>query len=134
MTSAPGDIVTILGSCVSVCLWEARTHLAGMSHFILPQGGPSPSACLRHGDTSTVELLAQMEERGARRADLVAKVFGGARMFAASERDVGGHNASVALETLSALRIAVVAKDIGGCRGRKLVFRVEDGDAWVKLL
>jgi chemotaxis protein CheD len=105
-----------------------------MSHFVLPHGGPSPSARLRHGDASTVELVTRMEERGARRVDLVAKVFGGARMFAASERDLGGHNAEVALETLGTLRIPVVAKDIGGCRGRKLVFRVEDGNAWVKLL
>ena len=39
-------ITTVLGSCVSVCLWDPERALGGINHFVLPRGGTvrSPSA------------------------------------------------------------------------------------------
>ena len=35
-------IVTVLGSCVSACLWDASACVGGMNHFMLPGKARSP--------------------------------------------------------------------------------------------
>ena len=40
----------------------------------------------------------------------------------------------VALRYLAESRIPVLARDVVGSRGRKVIFQVDDGRAWVKLL
>ncbi len=37
VTGEPTRITTILGSCVSVCLFDARAGVAGLNHFLLPR-------------------------------------------------------------------------------------------------
>ena len=64
-----------------------------------------------------------------------AKIFGGAcvmEAFRIGGRDLGGQNVEVARQLLSAARIAVVAEDVGGNHGRKLIFRTDTGEAIVK--
>src|SRR5438105_4941388 len=63
------------------------------------------------------------------------KIFGGAcvmEAFRIGGRDLGGQNVEVARQLLSAARIAVVAEDVGGNHGRKLIFRTDTGEAIVK--
>ena len=47
---------------------------------------------------------------------------------------LGLQNAEVALEELRAARIQVLASDLGGTRGRRVVVHTADGSAWVKEL
>ena len=35
------QITTLLGSCVAVCLYDARLRLAGMNHFLLRPAKPT---------------------------------------------------------------------------------------------
>ena len=68
----------------------------------------------------------------------MAKVFGGAHVLGQMARDKANHlglqNAEVALEELRAARITVLASDLGGTRGRRVVAHTSDGSAWVKEL
>src|SRR5689334_18231371 len=32
----PANLITVLGSCVAVCLWSAEMKLGGMNHFLFP--------------------------------------------------------------------------------------------------
>lgn len=131
----PALVTTILGSCVSVCLWDERTRIGGITHYLLPQPISGGGDAARFGSTAIRHVIAEMNRAGGTR--LVAKVFGGSTMnsaLAATGRDLGSQNVSVAVEELRALNIPVVASDTGGAIGRKLIFQTDDGTAWVKFL
>jgi chemotaxis protein CheD len=126
-------ILTILGSCVSVCLLDSVSGVGGMNHFLLPRG-PSGSDSARFGDVALPRLLQQVLAIGGARASLRAKVFGGARVLAqpSAARDLGAENVQVAVHFLEAEGIAILAQHTGGTRGRKLIFQTADGVAWLK--
>ena len=126
------QVTTILGSCVAVCIWDAQAQVGGINHFLLPSGGP---ASPRFGDSAVALLIGRLLELGAHRGRLSAKVFGGAcvlEAFRADEWSLGARNVEMAREQLAAAGIPVVGEDVGGDRGRKLVFHVRTGAAWVR--
>jgi hypothetical protein len=49
-------------------------------------------------------------------------------------RNLGDENVQLALRLLEEARIPVLDRDVGGARGRKLIFHVDDGAAWVRQL
>ena len=74
---------------------------------------------------------------GSEPKSLAAKVFGGAHVLGSPSRDLGHlgrQNSDLAFEVLQALQIRVLAHDVGGTRGRRVVARTSDGSAWVKEL
>jgi chemotaxis protein CheD len=133
--SAPTAITTVLGSCVAVCLHDPVTRVGGMNHFLLPlhvEREHSP----RFGTVAVPALVDAVVRAGASRGTLVAKVFGGASVIGtmARGRRLGEENAVLALRLLEELHIPVLDKDVGGSRGRKLVFFADEGTAWVRQL
>jgi len=130
----PRTLMTILGSCVSVCLWDRRGRGGGMNHFLLPRRGPAAPVSPRYGDVAVPMLVARLLAQGAHRGDLRAKVFGGAHVLAGAPeggRTLGGDNVTVALGALRAEGVQVISEDVGGSRGRKLAFNTVDGTALV---
>jgi chemotaxis protein CheD len=126
----PMALTTILGSCVGVCLFDAESRTGGMNHFLLPDSlGARPTT--RFGDLAMPRLLTDVLEAGGRRGRLQARVFGGACVLdafrATAASHLGERNAEVALRFLEQHGIPVVSRDIGGKRGRKLVFHTDDG-------
>ncbi len=134
-SSKPDQVLTILGSCVSVCLWDPEIRAGGVNHFLLPRGPDTKSTSPRFAAGAIATLIEELGSLGCRRDNLRAKVFGGASVLP-SNRDadcgVGATNMSEAFEILETERIPVVSRDVGGNRGRKLIFSVVDGHAWVK--
>lgn len=132
----PTTVTTILGSCVSVCVWDPFSRIGGINHYLLPSG--SAEAPLRFGDVATHALVAELLALGAGRSGLKAKVFGGSCIADVFVRRGAGHlgeeNVERALEALRADGVPVEARDTGGRRGRKLIFHTDDGSAWVKEL
>jgi chemotaxis protein CheD len=129
----PCAITMVLGSCVSVCLHDPRLRAGGANHYLLPLTVVGAQATPRFGDVAIEALLERMLALGCRRGDLVAKVFGGACTVAGtSGKSLGMQNVEVARRVLRALRIRVVAEDVGGDRGRKLVFHTHEGFVWIR--
>jgi chemotaxis protein CheD len=130
----PTLITTVLGSCVAVTLWDSERHIGGLNHFVLPPGA-QPRSSARYGDVAMEELLQGMERLGAKPRNLRAKVFGGASVLTAADRDsVGAANVRFALDVLERRGIAIAARRVGGQRGRLLVFNTETGDAFVRFV
>jgi chemotaxis protein CheD len=105
-----------------------------MNHFLLPEGPPRSA---RFGKSAVPLLIERVLELGARRSQLKAKVFGGAcvlEAFRAGAQTLGVRNVEVAREQLRSDEIRVVAEDVGGDLGRKLVFDVQTGSAWVRAI
>jgi chemotaxis protein CheD len=134
-SAVPCAITTVLGSCVSVCLYDVGRGIGGANHFLLPHAGTRSNEPLRCGASAIEALLRRLLDLGARRHKLAAKVFGGAHVLQAIQSDryhLGTANVDVARSVLSAERIPVLAEDVGGTRGRKLRFVTGDGSAWVQ--
>jgi len=130
----PCTLNTVVGSCVAVFLWDARRRLGGMNHYLLPRDPRPDAPSPRFGDTA-IRLL--IEALGGDPAALVAKVFGGAHVLGNAGPDgnhLGRQNADLAFECLQKLHIPILANDVGGTRGRRIVANTGDGSAWVKEL
>jgi chemotaxis protein CheD len=135
----PGSITTVLGSCVSTCLWDPVQRIGGMNHFMLPgdqASAASPSGVSGRLGVYAMELLInEMLRLGADRRRLVAKVFGGARVLQAFETlDVGAMNSSFVLEFLREEAITVQAQDLLGVSPRKLHFFPDTGKVQMRKL
>ena len=130
-------VTTILGSCVVLCLWDPLKRIGGINHFLLPVGGAAGPKSPRFGNVAVPELIGQIVKLGAERKRLQAKLFGGANVIEAfrdRENHLGTQNVLIARELLEAEAIPVVGEDVGGYKGRKLIFLTDDGSAWVKEL
>ena len=136
VSQTPTQVTTILGSCVAVCLFDTFAGVGGMNHFLLPFRAGSDSASERFGSVAVPRLVERLQGIGAAPARLRAKLFGGSNVTGGFERPdhLGAQNVRLARETLLRLGIRVLAEDVGGLRGRKLIFHTDDGSAWVKLL
>lgn len=112
---------TILGSCVSICLFDLQAALGGMNHFLLPGDLNSDTKDKRYGVNAMELLINKLLSMGADRHSLQAKVFGGASMNA-SLRDIGRLNGEFAHRFLKLENIPVVSQSIGGHNARRLRF------------
>ncbi|MBI5068919.1 MAG: chemotaxis protein CheD [Deltaproteobacteria bacterium] len=135
--SEPTAITTVLGSCVSVCLYDPRARVGGMNHFLLPNP-VNRERSARFGNVAMEELVEAVTRLGASLGSLRAKVFGGAAVLGttrpSSKLHLGEENARLALGALLDLGIPMVDGDVGGNRGRKVVFFTDDGTAWMRTL
>jgi chemotaxis protein CheD len=128
-------ISTVLGSCVSVCVFDRINCVGGMNHFMLPgaklekERSLGPSA--RYGTHAMELLLKHYTKLGGKRTSLEAKVFGAGRVMDGMS-DVGRQNADFALKYLSARNIQVVAADVGDVYPRKVIFFPNTGRVFVK--
>lgn len=135
-SAAPTTITTVLGSCISVCLYDTETRVGGMNHFLLP-APVCHERSARFGNVAMEELFDAIKRLGAETVSLRAKVFGGAAVLGthrAGGRQLGEENARVALGMLLDMGIPVVGGDVGGTRGRKIVFDTDEGSAWMRTL
>lgn len=139
VVTSPDTLVTYaLGSCVGICLYDAATKVAGLSHIMLPASDSATAVTqpMRYADTGIVMLVRQMEARGANRLRMKAKIAGGAQMFAAvgnsSISNIGQRNVAAVKTTLQVLRIPIVADDTGADFGRTVYFDAETGTMRVK--
>lgn len=130
----PHLVTTVLGSCVAVCLWDARRGFGGMTHSVLPAPLPGDIASLRHTGVSITRLADAMAAHGSAHRDLRAKLFGGASILVSGLGGfaIGPANVRMALASLKRLSIPVVAQDVRGDTG--LVIRMDTGcgDVWLR--
>jgi chemotaxis protein CheD len=130
-------ITTTLGSCIAACLWDRERRIGGMNHFMLPDSGASEGTGLggRYGSYAMELLINEMMKRGAARATMEAKVFGGGAVISGmSSINVGERNTQFVLDYLRTERIPVVSKDVMDIYPRKVCFLPASGKAMVKRL
>lgn len=84
---SPDGVTTLgLGSCVGIALRDPVTKIGGLAHIMLPDSTVirNNSNIPKFADTGIDALVKQIVAAGANRGRLVAKIAGGARMFAFS--------------------------------------------------
>jgi chemotaxis protein CheD len=137
--SGPVGMSTVLGSCVSTCLWDPHRRIGGMNHFMLPGDTGTAAAPVaksaRFGVYAMELLINDMLKIGADRRRLVAKVFGGGRVLRGfGTLDVGRRNCEFVLEFLKVEGVPVLAQDLLDNYPRKVHFSPESGKVLLKKL
>lgn len=126
-------ITTTLGSCVSACLHDPSSGIGGMNHFMLPDGGGDAGG--RFGAFAMELLINEMLKRGARRAGLQAKIFGGGQVMKSLARThIGEKNVAFVRAFLTQESIPVLASDVLGVWPRKVCMFPRSGQVLCKRL
>lgn len=127
----PTMISTVLGSCVAVCLFDGVRKTGGMNHFQLPSTRRQEEATARYGNVSTWALITMMIEGGSQVGNLEAQIFGGAFHPRTCLQNIGQENIRVARQVLTRKRIPIVSEDVGGEKGRKIVYHTGSNEVAV---
>ena len=127
----PVKIRVVLGSCVSVCLWDKESKFGCMNHFMHPLALKSSKATPKFGNAAMIAMFRIMEEAGSKSKNLIAQIFGGGKPEHHRGDDVGAENVAVARKYLKKKGIKIVSEDVGGSLGRKIVFDTATGQAAV---
>ena len=126
-------ITTVLGSCISICLWDPEQRIGGMNHLLLPELKQNGSALNTAGAIAMERLINQMVKLGAERARLRAKLFGGSSMLSGMT-DIGARNAEFGRSYLASEGIPCDNESVGGTQARKLRFWPTSGSVMQKFV
>ncbi len=137
--ASPDAITTLgLGSCVGIVLYDPVAKIAGMVHIMLPDSTKilNNENKAKFADTGIDLLIKRMMEFGADRRLFIAKIAGGAQMFAFSNNSdmmrIGERNVEATKLKLQSLGIPIKAEDTGANYGRTIEFYPENGVLLIK--
>jgi chemotaxis protein CheD len=92
----------------------------------------------KFADTAIVKLVEDMLKLGAAKGNIVAKLAGGAQMFAFSDSSdmmrIGARNVISSKEKLDELGIPILSEDTGGNFGRTIELYSSDGKLFIKTI
>ena len=139
------EVTTVLGSCVAVTLFSAQMGLGAICHAMLPAPQNGDDASLMGGKRwkfvcyAIEELISCFQQPGLPPSAVEVKIFGGGHLLHGSDVHNGGYtvgsaNVALARTMLAQAGFAIVAGDIGGAFGRKVVFNTKTGSVHVKTL
>lgn len=122
---------SVVGNCVAVTLHDRSNHFGGMNHFVFPQKESAAGSTAEYGNASVYALVKMMLEMGADRDMIEAQIIGGASLQDISDGTLGEENVQMARKTLQRLQVPVVSEDVGGHRGRKIIYHTGTNETLV---
>ena len=128
-------LTTVLGSCISACIFDPLRNIGGMNHFMLPasihadDGGRS----MRYGLFAMEQLINGLLRLGSRREDLQVKLTGGGDMMS-GVTSIGQQNIEFIEDYVAAEQLQVLAADFGGDQARKVAYFPQEGRMLVSRL
>ena len=138
IANAPDILATYaLGSCVGICLYDTKNKIAGLAHIMLPWSTESTNSHenkRRYADTCIAELATLMQSNGAQFSHVVAKIAGGAQMFATTSAvfNIGERNVEAVKKVLNKFTIPIIGEETGKNYGRTVFFDAETGKMQIK--
>lgn len=136
ISKEPEWVTTVLGSCVSVCMFDKKKCIGGINHFMLPYWNGEGLESPRYGNVAIAQLFKKMIECGVKKEDIVCKIFGGAEVLGeqSSVFNVGQRNIELACKVIQEMGIPVLSSSTGGRQGRKIHFNTGTGEVLQKYL
>lgn len=133
--SAPGEVGTLLGSCVAMVVWHPVLRCGGLCHYLLPrpaamaqQEKPDP----RYG-VYALQFLRHTMEKYAPLPDYHISCFGGSDMFSGRvQTRIGQDNIEYAQQWLHRHGLKPRHQNLGGCFSRNIVLDLGSGNIRVK--
>jgi chemotaxis protein CheD len=134
MAFSPDKLITVgLGSCVGIAIYDKSAGIGGLAHIMLPDSSQFNKITneIKFADLAIPILVEDMIKKGAKLRNMNAKIAGGASMFNFSDKsivmDIGSRNGIAVKNALKILTIPIVSEDIGGNKGRTLIFDTANG-------
>jgi chemotaxis protein CheD len=140
VSNEPNILTTLgLGSCVGIALFDSFNKIIGLAHIMLPDSKivRNNSNLAKFADTGIEKLLKEMLLIGANKTRIVAKIAGGAQMFAGISTGVlkiGTKNVEASKDKLQELKIPIHAEDTGGNIGRTISISAITGKLLIKTI
>lgn len=126
---SPDRIITVgLGSCVGIALYDQYKKIGGLAHIMLPDSNQFNNITneKKFANLAIPILIEKMVKQGANLRSIKAKIAGGASMFNFADKsmnmDIGKRNSLAVKDTLKKLNIPVINEDVGGNKGRTMIF------------
>lgn len=139
ITTKPNKIMTVgLGSCIGIAMYDSSMEHGGLAHIMLPDSSQFTSINnpLKFADLAIPMLIDELLRMGATKNSLKAKIAGGASMFNFSDKnvvmDIGNRNIISVKETLKKCSIPLVSEDVGGNKGRTIIYNTLSGSLMVR--
>lgn len=135
----PTVVTTVLGSCVSVTMFSVAHLYGAICHAVLPEDNAQDEA-YRYVDSSIMDMLRKFDRHGIKRSQIEVKLFGGSDILPVNDSTrercatVGTQNIETALRIIGRERLRLVASDVGGEQGRKILFHTHTGEILLKRL
>ncbi len=129
-----------LGSCIAVVLHDPVAVIGGIAHVMLPSHtlARDQERPAKFADTGIPLLVEELVRLGAQQERIVARLIGGARMFETAGMGgavhMGERNVLACRTALEKAGVALGAEDVGGGRGRSILYDVENGTVAVRML
>jgi chemotaxis protein CheD len=137
----PARLITLgLGSCVGVSLYDPVLKLGGLLHLMLPDSTQFSNVTkpAKFADLGIPLLIDEMRKNGAHLNRLQAKLVGGAQMFSGLDNkmilNIGQRNVEKARALLKEAGIPILAEEVGGNRGRTMIFDTSNGKVSIRML
>lgn len=139
-------ISTVLGSCVSIVLYDEKNCVGGINHFMLAKSNATSESSTsnvatdkklgKFGEYAIDLLIDDLKKKGGIFENFEAKVFGGGNIFNIQDIDsqVGNVNSKFAFEYLKKLGIPIIKSDTGGNLPRKIFFDPETRKVFMKYI
>jgi len=142
VNDGPLVVSTLLGSCVAVTMFARRLRLGAICHSLLPNCRNAepcrhePEEAGKYVECAVRRMLGTLLSRGVVREEIEVKVFGGSDMFetTGTGQTIGRQNIDKALAMVACESLKLVKKDLGGTRGRKLIFHCHTGEVFIRRL
>lgn len=130
-----GVLITYaLGSCIGISLYDPMIKLGALVHIMLPEvygTGTGGSNVFKYADTGLAETFRKIEIMGARKARLIAKIAGGAKMFELQGNstlgNIGARNIASVKKILQSEGIRLAGYDVGENYARTMSVDVSTG-------
>jgi chemotaxis protein CheD len=141
----PYRVITVLGSCVAVVMYHRTTRTGAICHAVMPTYAATKKKkaqseeILQYVDSSMDWMLKKFENMGIKANDLEVKIFGGSEIFYDSKRyetsfSVGRKNIEAALNSIHEKKLKLKAWNVGGNKGRKVIFYTDTGEVFTKFV
>lgn len=127
----PAEITTVLGSCVTVFLWDSLKRHGGANHFRAPFVPRNHPPSDKYGEVAMQTLLEGMYRLGSNKRNIKAMIFGGGNVIeqADFEINIGDANIKFAKDVLRRENIHIKSSHIGKNFGRKIKINTYNGSA-----
>ena len=134
VSDAPDVVIsTLLGSCVTCCLWDPLSGVGGMNHMLVTSLTERNATCDALGVNAMELLINEIQKHGGNRGRLRAKAFGGATMRSRMGM-IGESNCAFLLDFLKRERIPCEGQSLGGRTARHLLFWPAKGVARMRFV
>lgn len=141
VTPAPHRLITVgLGSCIGIAMYDKQKMLGGLLHIMLPDSKAfnNINNAIKFADLALPILVEDMVKQGGNRRSFTAKIAGGASMFNFPDSkmimDIGQRNIQAVKEKLKELSIPVLGEDVGGNKGRTMIFDTQNGIVQIRTI